>query len=180
MSKIRVGMIGFLLGSVCASAQHLKGGNRVHWETSFDVFVHLPTSEAMKLFTPEGERAWAGEGWDPQYVHAAGRTRDAVGAVFTIQHGPTQAVWTVTRRDEVARKYEYAYFVPDVMVTSIRVSFEPLSTNRTSVHVAYERTALSPGAQAHVAAMATADKKAGAEWQSAIEKYLAAKTTLAQ
>jgi hypothetical protein len=178
--KINVGILAILVGSVCASAQDVNGGKRVHFETTFDVLVHAPTAEAMKLFTPEGERAWAGEHWDPQYVHTSGPTRDAVGAVFTIQHGPLRAVWTVTRRDDVAREYQYAYFVPDLMVTSIRVLFQPLDANTTSVRVAYERTALSPAGEAQVATIADGDKKAGAKWQSAIDKYLGAKTPLAR
>jgi hypothetical protein len=173
-------MIGILLGSACAAAQDANGGTRAHLQTSFDVVVHAPVADATKLFTPEGERAWSGEHWNPQYLYPAGPTRDAVGAVFTIQHGLMRAVWTVVRRDDVARDYKYAYFVPDLMVAIIRVSFEPVNANTTSVHVTYERTALSPAGEAHVAAMAEGDKKAGAEWQSAIDKYLAAKATLAR
>lgn len=29
--------------------------------------VELPISRARALFTPEGERGWADEDWDPQY-----------------------------------------------------------------------------------------------------------------
>jgi hypothetical protein len=173
-------MLGILLGSVSASAQDANGGKPSYLETSFDVLVHAPPAEAMKLFTPEGERAWAGAHWDPQHIHAAGPTRDAVGAVFTIQHGPLRAVWTVTGRDDVSREYKYAYFLADLMVTSILILFEPLNAHTTSVHVRYERTTLSPAAQTRMAAMEEQDKKAGAEWQSAIDRYLAAKTTLAR
>ena len=180
MKGFCVGMIAILLGSAYAAARGTTGGGRVHLETSFDVLVHAPVGDATKLFTPEGERAWAGERWNPQYVYPAGATRDAVGAVFTIQHGPLRAVWTVMRRDDVARKYDYAYFLPDLMVTSIRVSFEPVNPDTTNVHVSFERTALSPAGEAQVVAMTERDKRAGAEWQSAIDKYLAAKTTLAR
>lgn len=180
MKAFCAGMIVILLGSGCVLAQESNGAKRMHLETSFDVVVHAPMAEAAKLFTPEGERAWSGEGWDPEYVYPAGPTRDAVGAVFTIRHGPTRSVWTVTRRDDVARKYEYAYFVPDLMVTVIRVSFQPASADTTNVHVIYERTALSPEGESHVVAMTNGDKKARAEWQSAIDKYLAANTRLSR
>jgi hypothetical protein len=180
MKGLCVGLIGVLLGWACAAAQDNGGGKSVHLETSFDVRVHAPVAETTKLFTPEGERAWAGEHWNPQYVYAAGPTRDAAGAVFTIQHGLSRAVWIVTRRDDRAREYDYAYFIPDVMITSIRVTFEPVSADTTNVRVTYERTALSPEGEAHVAAMARADKAAGVEWQSAIDKYIAAKTTPAR
>lgn len=145
----------------------------MHVETSFTVLVHAPAAQTAKLFTPEGERVWAGRHWDPQYVYPAGPARDAVGAVFTIQHGPVQAVWTVVRRDDVARQYEYVYFIPEIMITTITVHFEPMNVNTTQVQVKYRRTALSSGGEAHVKAMSNDDKNAGAAWEAAIEKYLA-------
>lgn len=176
MKALGISILGFLLGSACALAQDSGAAKRVHTETSFDVVVHAPLAAAKNLFTPEGERAWGNGHWDPQYVYAAGETRDAAGAVFTIQHGPVRAVWIVTRRDDVAQTYEYAYFIPDLMVTAITVFFTAVDAQTTNVHVSYARTALSPEGEPHVAAITKSDKNAGVEWQTAIDKYLAAKT----
>ena len=174
MKRMRWMCLGMLLSTawICVLAQDHAGRRSMHVETSFDVVVPRPVAETMKLFTPEGERVWAGRHWDPQYIYQAGPTQDAPGAVFTIQHGPVQAVWTVTRQDNLAREYEYAYFIPDVMITTIRVRFAPIHTESTDVHVTYARTALSAEGVTHVATMSEGDKKAGADWQSAIEKYL--------
>jgi hypothetical protein len=53
------------------------------------------------------------------------------------------------------------------------VQFTLLDEQNTKVHVTYARTALTADADKHVQAMAEGDKKAGPEWQSAIDKYLA-------
>jgi len=53
---------------------------------SFDLIVHQPYPEAAKLFGPEGERAWAGSHWNPEFLHPQ-PAADVEGAVFTIQHG---------------------------------------------------------------------------------------------
>lgn len=180
MRRLRIGITGFLIGLAWAPAQDFRGERRVHLETSFDVMVHAPVAEALKLFTPEGERTWAGKHWNPQYVYPAGPMRDAEGAVFTIQHGLSQVVWAVMQRDDVARKFAYAYFVPDLMITIIRVRFETVNAGATNVHITYERTALSPAGEAYVAAMSKQDARGGAEWQSAIAKYLAEKSAQAR
>ena len=43
--------------------------------------VSLPPERTMSLFTAEGEREWAGDGWDPQYP--ASERQEGPGAVFT-------------------------------------------------------------------------------------------------
>lgn len=156
-----------------AFAQGPAGDKRMHVETSFDVVAQAPLTETARLFTPEGERMWAGKHWDPQYLHQVGPSRDGVGAVFTIQHGSLPLIWTVTRRDDVARAYQYAYFIPNLMVTTIDVRFDPVDARTTKIHVTYARTAVSAEGDTHVIAMSEGDKRAGAEWQRALEKYMA-------
>jgi hypothetical protein len=62
------------------------------------------------------------------------------------------------------------------MVTTVSLRFGSVDAATTKVHVTYARTALSPEGEPHVRAMSESDKKAGAEWQSAIDKFLAAQT----
>src|SRR5258708_39695233 len=69
---------------------------RMHVETTFKVVVHAPYVETAELFGPEGERAWAGKQWDPQFLHPM-PGRDEEGAVFTIRHGSLNAVWVVAQ-----------------------------------------------------------------------------------
>src|SRR5271166_5754869 len=72
----------------------------LHVRTSFDFVVHAPYSVTAPLFGPEGERAWAGKHWDPEFIFpkpARPQTSsDVEGAVFTVRHGPLSAVWVNT------------------------------------------------------------------------------------
>ncbi len=146
----------------------------VHVETSFEVMVRASYLETAELFSPEGERAWAGEHWDPQFIYPLG-AEDKQGAVFTIKHGALQAVWVTARRDLDARHFQYVYFIPDVMVTTIDVRFSLLDAKTTKVNVTYARTAIRPDGDAHVKAMSEGDQRAGKEWQDAIDQYLASR-----
>ena len=144
-----------------------------HLIASFNLSVHASYAVVAPLFGPEGERAWAGKHWNPQFVHPQ-PAADVEGAVFTIQHGPMKAVWVNTLFDVESRHFQYVYFLPDLMVTVIDVRFASMFGNLTEVNVVYTRTALTPEGNQHVTAMNEEDKTAGKEWQQAIDDYLAA------
>jgi len=149
----------------------------LHVRTSFDFVVHAPYSVTAPLFGPEGERAWAGKHWDPEFIFpkpARPQTSsDVEGAVFTVRHGPLSAVWVNTLFDMDARHFQYVYFLPGLMVTVIDVRFTPVRADATGVNVVYTRTAVAPEGNEHVTAMSEGDKTAGKEWQEAIDGYLA-------
>ena len=140
--------------------------------TSFDLVVHLPLAQTAPLFGPEGERAWAGGHWNPEFIYPK-PARDDKGAVFSIHHGPFTATWVCTVFDLDARHFQYVHFLPGLMVTTIDVRFKPLSEIATGVNVLYTRTSIAPEGNPHVASMSDGDKAAGAEWQHAIDEYLA-------
>ncbi len=166
-----------VMAGVCAAGTIGATGQaaeRRHEVTSFDVTVRARYAEAAVLFGPEGERPWAGKEWDPQFVHPV-PGRDEEGGVFTIRHGELNAVWVIARHDVEARHFQYVYFIAGLLVTTIDVRFEVVDAKTTKVHVTYARTAVSAEGDAHVAAMSEGDKQAGAEWQKAIDAYLAAR-----
>jgi hypothetical protein len=140
--------------------------------TSFDLIVHLPLEQTAPLFGPLGELAWAGGHWNPEFIYPQ-PAHDQEGAVFSIHHGPYTATWVCTAFDLDARHFQYVYFLPGLMVTTIDVHFKPVDANGTAVNVIYTRTAIAPEGNAHVAAMSDGDKNAGAEWQLAIDEHLA-------
>jgi hypothetical protein len=140
--------------------------------TSFDLVVHLPLAQAAPLFGPEGERAWAGSHWNPEFIYPQ-PAHDEQGAVFSVHHGPYTATWVCTAFDLDSRHFQYVYFLPGLMVTMIDVRFKPLNERTTGVNVVYTRTAIALEGNAHVAAMTDGDKSAGAEWQQAIDEYVA-------
>ena len=148
----------------------------MHTETAFGLIVHLPYAEAAPLFGPEGERAWAGKHWDPQFIYPK-PARDVEGAVFTVKHEAFSAVWVNTVFDVEAQHFQYVYFIPELMVTTIDVRFKPLNETTTQVNVVYARTAVTPNGNEHVSAMTEGDKSAGKDWQQAIDSYLATRKT---
>ena len=159
---------------IATAGQVAPAENRAHVETSFDLVVKAPYAETAKLFGPEGERVWVGKHWDPQFMYPEA-ARDEQGAVFTIQHGPFTAVWVIAQHDVEARHFQYVYVIPDVMACTIDVRFTLVDGGTTKVHVTYARTAVSAAGDEHVAAMAEGDRKAGAEWQASIDRYLSGK-----
>jgi hypothetical protein len=150
----------------------------LHVRTSFDLVVHAPYAVTAPLFGPEGERAWAGKHWNPEFIHPQ-PAGDVEGAVFTVKHGPFSATWVTSIFDVEGRRYQYVYFMPEIMVTVIDVRFTPTGTDSTAVNVVYTRTALTAEGDEHVAAMSAGDKTAGKDWQQSIDEYLAARKTTA-
>ena len=60
--------------------------SRAHVSNSFSFTVNAAMHDAAPLFGPEGERVWAGDDWNPQFVFPI-PARDVEGAVFTVRHG---------------------------------------------------------------------------------------------
>jgi hypothetical protein len=167
-------MIAGLAGSLIARPAPATAEPPLHVRTSFDLVVHAPYAETAPLFGPEGERAWAGESWNPQFIFPQ-PAADVEGAVFTVRHGGHNATWVTSIFDVEGRHFQYVYFIADIMVTVIDVRFKRIDADSTGVNVVYMRTALKPEGNPHVAAMSEGDKTAGSEWQQAIDSYLAAK-----
>ncbi len=55
-----------------------------HVTNSFHFVIRAPLSRAAPLFGPEGERCWAGQHWNPQFLYPQ-PGKDVEGAVFTVQ-----------------------------------------------------------------------------------------------
>jgi hypothetical protein len=143
----------------------------MHVRSEFELTVRAPYSVAFPLFGPDGERSWAGADWNPQFVYPS-PAADIQGTVFTVKHGFRQAVWVNTLFDVEEHHIQYAYFIADVMVTTINLTFFPLDSANTKVSVIYERTALSVAENEHVQQFGAADLARGADWEKAINAYL--------
>jgi hypothetical protein len=142
-----------------------------HVRTGFELTVPAPYSVAFPLFGPDGERSWAGPDWSPQFVYPS-PAADIQGAVFAVKHGAHQAVWVNTLFDLQGHHIQYAYFISDVMVTTIDLTFLALDSASTKVSVIYERTALSIAANERAQQFGAADRARGADWEKAINAYL--------
>lgn len=133
--------------------------------------MNVGLHDAAPLFGPEGERAWAGTDWNPQFVFPT-PARDVQGAVFTVQHGEHTAVWINTVFDLETGHMQYVYVLADLLATTIDVRLHPIDLTHTRVDVTYTRTALRPEANEHVLRMAKHDGEQGPEWEAAIHAYL--------
>ncbi len=146
----------------------------LHIRTNFEFIVHAPYAVTAPLFGPDGERAWAGDDWDPKFIHPQ-PPNDVEGAVFTVSNGRSTLVWVNTLFDLDARHFQYVYFLPELMVSTIDVRFKPIDAGTTQVNVVYTRTALTPQGNEQVARMSEGDGKKDKEWQQAINSYLASR-----
>ncbi len=162
-----------LMGVVacCALSAQSSAPALIHTHTEFHFVVNAPLEQAAPLFGANEERKWAPE-WNPQFIYPV-PAHDQQGMVFRIEHGDHSAVWINTAFDLAAGHIQYTYVLNDAMATLIDIHLTRDSALKTGVTVAYERTALIPEANEHVQHFAEGDKKAGKEWEDAINGYFA-------
>jgi hypothetical protein len=115
---------------------------RVICEGSFT--LPLPVASAVPLFTPEGERQWAGSSWDPAYAIPEAAVDDsAPGTVFTTKSEGGTATWIVLERRDDA--LSYARVAPGRIAGTISVTCSPgAAAAETRVTVRYDVTSLGP------------------------------------
>jgi hypothetical protein len=101
--------------------------------------VALPREQTMALFTAEGERAWAGDGWDPRYP--ASERRDRSGAVFTTGHAGHDTTWVMV--DHGPDCVRYARVTGGLTAGTIAVEVVAADVDATRVRVTNDHTALS-------------------------------------
>jgi len=144
---------------------------RVHIDSSGVVHVALPFSEAVPLFTPEGERPWAA-GWDPHYVHPA-EPDAGEGVVFqTTNKGESTATWVQTRYEPAAGATSYVYVIPDHHTTMVDVRVTSDGEGRCRASVRYRMTSLSSDADDFVRAFGESYEQEMADWTEAIQKHV--------
>jgi hypothetical protein len=154
-----------------AASQDQTSSSPTHVRSSFTFQLSVPRERAAPLFGPEGERCWAGQHWNPEFLYPQ-PAKDIEGAVFTVQHGSRKSVWVNTVFDLPAGRMQYVSFVPDALVSTVDVRLTTLNATTTAVEVTYTRTALSVDANDDVQALATSDRTSGPHWQQAIQSCL--------
>jgi hypothetical protein len=154
-----------------ALSQDQSASSPAHVRSAFQFRVSAPLQRAAPLFGPEGERCWAGQQWNPEFLHPL-PAKDVEGAVFTVQHGPRKSVWVNTLFDLLGGRIQYVSFTPDAVVSTIDVRLTAIDPITTGVEVTYTRTALSAAANEHVHALAASDGTSGPHWQEAIQTCL--------
>jgi hypothetical protein len=147
-------------------------GPVAHVENGFRFTVRAPYESVAPLFGAFGERAWAGEHWNPMFLYPQ-PARDVEGEVFTIDHGHARATWVNTAFNLESGHMQYVYVIPEMQAVLIDIHLQrhdvPVSTD---VSVVYQRTALKPEFNARVSELGQKDRQGAPEWSSAIETYL--------
>jgi hypothetical protein len=133
----------------------------------------LSVASAVPLFTPEGERRWAGSSWDPIYAIPEAAADDSVpGTVFSTHSDSGSATWIVLeRRDD---GMSYARVAAGFIAGTISVTCSPASSLEESwVTVRYDVTSLGAGGAVFVEELeATYDAVLG-DWRREILAGLA-------
>jgi hypothetical protein len=132
----------------------------------------LPVAAAVPLFTPEGERRWAGSAWDPVYALPDAAAGDAApGTVFTTESEGGAATWIVLeRRDD---GMSYARVAPGRIAGTVTVRCSQGSAEKTRVTVRYDVTSLSPEGAVFVRELEAGYDAFLDEWRSEILAALA-------
>lgn len=141
----------------------------LHTREQFSFTANAPFEVAWPLFGADKERAWAPD-WEPVFLWPK-KPFDQEGMVFKVALGDRTAVWVNTAFDPVARRIQYVYVIPDVVVTVITLELMPIRDS-TTIDVVYERTSLTGAANDIVTAMAARDRVAGKEWSQQINSHL--------
>src|SRR5882757_9233337 len=145
MTKMTLLALMLIVPMTCAPfllAQQPEGPVRVsqqsttHVSNSFAFTVEAPLKDAAPLFGPDGERVWAGDDWNPQFVFPV-PARDVEGAVFTVRHGEQTAVWVNTLFDLKSGRMQYVYVLTDLLATTIDVRLHSIDAGHTKVDVTY-------------------------------------------
>jgi hypothetical protein len=142
-----------------------------HVTNTFNFTLKAPLTRAAPLFGPAGERCWAGQHWNPEFLYP-NPGMDVPGAVFTVQHGSHKSVWINTIFDLGAGRMQYVALIPETLIFSVDVRLTPIDSSTTSVAVTYSRTALVTTANGQVEAMGKDDRSSGPDWQRDIESCL--------
>lgn len=150
-------------------SQATQGRARAHTQEKFAFTRRAPMERVAPLFGADKERVWSAK-WEPSFVYPE-PAQDVQGMVFTVAHGHRKSVWVNTEFDLKNGRVQYAYIIPDVLSTVITLRLTPAG-NETRVEVEYDRTSLTPEADAHVQHMAEQDRSAGPEWEKAVNEYL--------
>jgi hypothetical protein len=134
---------------------------------SADIKLTLPREQVLALFTPEGERRWAG-GWDPHYPDPD--RREGRGAVFTTSHGGHETTWIIVEQHQGSIRY--ARVVHGVTAGTIAVDVLGCARDVTDVRVTYDLTALSAAGERWLEAFDTNYESEITGWSTEIAAAL--------
>jgi hypothetical protein len=102
--------------------------------------LSVSAATAIGFFTPEGERRWV-PGWDPTYPD--GESSETPGTVFTTAHTNTQTIWVIHHIDRARGSAAYSRITAGHHAGTVKVRCTDQETDRCTVTVDYDMTALT-------------------------------------
>ena len=130
----------------------------------------LPAAEAIWLFTPEGERAWA-PGWSPHY--ATGEPTETPGTVFTTAAHGIETIWVILEMNRSAGSAAYARVTPGRHAGIVGVQCTDTRPGHTTVTVSYDMSLIGDRETSEFDAYApTPFADMMRHWSEAIGAYL--------
>ena len=101
----------------------------------------ISAREAVRFFTPEGERSWV-PGWRP--VYPSGESSELPGTVFTTDAGGVDTIWVVQKIDHGRCVSAYSRVTPGHSAGTVMVRCEDRPGGGCVVSVTYNMSLL-PG-----------------------------------
>lgn len=178
MTATRLGLVAFALAAGLAPAlasdpvPSALPARRVH-ERSGTIRLNGPAARTFLLFTPQGERAWAGERWDPRTVCSKNGRASEVEEGMVFKNGGGGPLWLVTRLDAAARVVEYV-IVSGEILTVLHVEVAASGEDSTA-SVSYQWTPRSDSGEEMAAAHDRHFEETLGHWQQAMNAVLTGK-----
>ena len=137
--------------------------------------LEAPPHVVFPLLCPVRERDWV-PGWDPAWVLSVSGVVEE-DCVFATDDADGRSIWMVTDHDPEAYRLRMYKITPDLVLTRLDISLQPLRDNATTAEVRYSYTALSEKGAAWVAER-TVDwyVRFMEEWEKELNTYLKARS----
>jgi hypothetical protein len=166
--------LALMSSPVCPPAA--SSGSALRCRGEFTLAVRAPFAEAIELFGAHGESVWAGPDWNPRFLDPV-PPHDQAGAVYLMRGSEGTILGYTTDFDREAGHLRHVFVRGANSVTVIDIRLVASTSASTKVTVVYERTALHPGAEPEVRALAAQDEAQAKEWEDAIAAYLKSRPT---
>ena len=131
-----------------------------------------PPDRVFPLLCPVREAEWV-PGWKHQMIYSeSGVAEDGCVFMTPNESGP-ETVWQVTCYDPSNFRIAFAWVRPGLVATQLRISLSPAPGGKTSAHIRYVYTGLSPEGNGVVERYTPewfAGKMQG--WETAINHFL--------
>lgn len=129
------------------------------------VQVSPSPEQAIRLFTPEGERSWVPD-WVPIYPDSGTTDDSEPGVVWQTQRDEGTVTWVVADRQDAIRRY--VFVLPGVVAGTVAVECVPRPGGSVA-HVSYDVTALGAEGVGYLENLATGFDEEMETWATQIE-----------